>query len=60
MKAGERKRQVLGVLQGYSELLILIILGDAALAPLGVFALLTKLMATQDMELLKPWVSLFC
>ncbi|MCD8521447.1 MAG: dicarboxylate/amino acid:cation symporter [Saccharospirillaceae bacterium] len=53
VKAGERKQQVLGVLQELLELLMLIIQWVMRLAPLGVFALLTKLMATQDMELLE-------
>jgi len=53
VKAGERKQQVLGVLQELLELLMLIIQWVMYLAPLGVFALLTKLMATQDMALLR-------
>ncbi|MAD46529.1 MAG: dicarboxylate/amino acid:cation symporter [Oceanospirillaceae bacterium] len=43
---------VLAVLQEFLDLLMLIIGWVMKLAPLGVFALLTKLMATQDMALL--------
>tara|TARA_B100000287_G_scaffold417691_1_gene453739 strand:- start:486 stop:1820 length:1335 start_codon:yes stop_codon:yes gene_type:complete len=48
----DKSGYVLALLQEFLDLLMLIIGWIMKLAPLGVFALLTKLMATQDMALL--------
>ncbi len=52
VKAGGRHTQVLSVLRELLALLMTMIQWIMHLAPLGVLALLTKLMATQDMQLL--------
>ncbi len=52
VKSGEQKMKVLIVLQELLALLMRMIEWIMLLAPLGVFALLTKLMATQDLRLL--------
>ena len=50
--SNDKSGYVLALLQEFLDLLMLIIGWIMKLAPLGVFALLTKLMATQDMALL--------
>jgi Na+/H+-dicarboxylate symporter len=52
VKSGSQKQQILVVLQELLALLMTMIHWIMRLAPLGVLALLTKLMATQDMRLL--------
>lgn len=49
---GERYRTLLRLLQEFLDLIMRIVGWIMYLAPLGIFALLTRLIATQDMELL--------
>jgi len=55
---GDRYRNILVVLQEFLELMMRIISWIMRLAPLGILALLIKLVAEQDVALLSAWAAL--